>query len=166
MHKPDIHIRALEPDDAAQVGVIFAQPRAIWGTLQVPFASVESRRKWLEAGPDGDTRLAAVIDGTVIGIAGLHRETNPRRAHAAGVGMAVHDDFAGRGAGRLLLTALIDKAENWLNIQRIELTVWIDNASAIALYESMGFEREGVLRRHAFRDGALVDALTMARLRG
>lgn len=165
MKKNEIRIRALEPDDAAHLSAIFAQPRAIWGTLQTPFASQESRRKWMEAGQEGDTRLAALIDGAVIGIAGLHREANPRRAHAAAVGMAVHDDFAGRGAGRALLTALIDKTENWLNIRRIELSVWSDNQPAIALYESMGFVSEGLLRRYAFRDGVFVDALTMARLR-
>lgn len=165
MAKDDILIRALEPSDAVQITAVFAQPRAIWGTLHTPLATIESRRKWLESDPDGDTRLGAVIDGVVIGVAGLHRETMPRRAHAAHVGMAVHDDFARRGAGRALLTALIDKAENWLNIRRIELSVWADNRPAIALYESLGFEHEGRLRGHAFRDGSYVDALCMARLR-
>jgi len=49
-------------------------------------------------------------------------------------------------------------------LKRLELTVYTDNAPAIALYEAMGFEREGLLRRYAFRGGTLIDALTMARL--
>jgi len=164
MEKPKIIIRALEPDDMPRINEVISQPRAIWGTLQVPLQSLEVRRKWQQSASDADTQLVALIDGEVVGVAGMQLETNRRRAHAASVGMAVHDDHAGRGAGRALLVALIEKAENWLNIQRIELSVWTDNDRAIALYESLGFEREGVLRRYAFREGVFVDALTMARL--
>jgi putative acetyltransferase len=77
----------------------------------------------------------------------------------------VHDAYAGRGAGRALMQALIDQADRWLAYRRLELTVWTDNDRAIALYEAFGFEREGVLRAYAWRDGAYVDALAMARLR-
>lgn len=161
----DILIRALEPDDMPGVTEVFNQPRAIWGTLQLPHTSLDARRQRAAAVSPGDTRLVAVIEGQVIGTAGLHLEANARRAHAAAIGMAVHDAYAGRGAGRAMMAALVDKADRWLNIRRLELTVWTDNDRAIALYEHFGFEREGVLRSYAFRDGAFVDALTMARLR-
>ena len=39
-----------------------------------------------------------------------------------------------------------------------------DNDRAIALYERLGFEREGVMRGEVLRDGVLVDTLMMARL--
>ena len=45
MDPEDILIRAVEPEDAAALAEVFNQPRAIWGTLQVPFVSVEARRK-------------------------------------------------------------------------------------------------------------------------
>lgn len=161
----DILIRAVEPEDMADLTEAWNQPLAVWGTLQLPFASLEARRKRHEASPPGHTRLVAVIDGKAVGMAGLHPEANPRRAHAASIGMAVHDAYAGRGAGSALLAALIDQADRWLNIRRLELNVYTDNARAIALYERFGFEREGVLRAYAWRDGAYVDSLTMARLR-
>lgn len=160
-----ILIRALEPGDMAEVTEAFNQPRAVWGTLQTPFVSIDEREKRLAASPAGHTRLVALIDGKVIGLAGLHPEANRRRAHAASIGMAVHDAFAGRGAGRALMAALVDQADRWLGYRRLELTVFSDNDRAIALYEKFGFEREGVLRGYGFRDGAYVDAITMARLR-
>ena len=52
----------------------------------------------------------------------------------------------------------------WLNLTRLELTVFTDNARAIALYKRCGFEIEGTLRQYAFRDGAFVDAYGMARV--
>ena len=72
----------------------------------------------------------------------------------------------GRGAGTALMAAAVEQADRWLGLTRLELFVWTDNMRAIALYERFGFEREGVMRRYAFRDGEYVDALGMARLRG
>jgi putative acetyltransferase len=165
MSQDEFLIRALEPEDMADLAEIFNQPRAVWGTLQVPFTSLEARRRRREGLPASHTMLAAVIGGKVIGTAGLHPADQRRRAHVASIGMAVHDAYAGRGAGRALMQALIDQADRWLAYRRLELTVWTDNDRAIALYEAFGFEREGVLRAYAWRDGAYVDALAMARLR-
>ena len=50
------------------------------------------------------------------------------------------------------------------DVLRLELTVYVDNARAIALYRKFGFEVEGTHRAYALRDGAYVDALCMARL--
>jgi len=165
MSSADILIRAVEPDDLPALTEVWNQPRVIWGTLQLPYASLESRRKRFESLSAGHTMLAAIIDGKAVGAAGLHPSDHRRRAHAAEIGMAVHDEFAGRGAGRALLSALIEQADKWLNYTRLELSVWADNARAIALYERAGFEREGLFREYAWRDGKFVDAIAMARLR-
>jgi putative acetyltransferase len=165
MSTDEIQIRAVEPEDLPALTELCNQPRFIWGTLQLPHTSLEARRKRFQSQPPGALHLAALIEGKVIGWASLHPAEQRRRAHAASIGMGVHDAYAGRGAGRALLAALLEQADRWLNFSRIELTVWSDNARAIALYERAGFAREGVLRSYAFRDGAYVDALTMARLR-
>jgi putative acetyltransferase len=79
--------------------------------------------------------------------------------------MAVRDDWQGKGVGKALLGAAVDLADNWLNVERIELTVYTDNAAAIALYQRFGFDIEGTFRRYGFREGVYVDAHAMARLR-
>jgi L-phenylalanine/L-methionine N-acetyltransferase len=163
--RPDIVVRAMEPSDAPALTDVLNQPKAVWGTLQTPFVSVDARQKrFAENGPN-DAGLVAVIDGRVIGSIGLHRAPHHRRSHTASLGMAVHDAFAGRGAGSALMAAAVDLAERWWNIKRLELNVYADNARAIALYERFGFEREGLYRAYAWRDGAYVDSLAMARLR-
>ena len=66
----------------------------------------------------------------------------------------MRDDWQRRGVGSALLHAAIDLADNWIGYTRLELTVFTDNAAAVALYRKFGFEIEGTLRGYAFRDGA------------
>jgi putative acetyltransferase len=63
------------------------------------------------------------------------------------------------------MAAMIDLADNWLGIRRLELTVYADNTAAVHLYEKFGFRIEGTLSQFARRAGTLVDAYSMARLR-
>lgn len=65
-----------------------------------------------------------------------------------------------------MLAAIIELGERWLNLSRLTLGVYADNEAALALYRKHGFEVEGRQRRAAFRDGAYVDVIQMARLRG
>ena len=49
---------------------------------------------------------------------------------------------------------MLDLADNWLNLTRIEPSVYTDNAAAVVLYEKFGFEIEGTHRRYAFRNAS------------
>ncbi len=162
--RPDILIRAMEPGDVPDLTEAWNQPAAYAGTLQLPYVAVHQRQARFDATPAGLNRLVAVIEGKVVGCLGLERFEG-RRSHAGQFGMAVHDAFAGRGVGTALLDAAMDLADNWLQIKRLELSVYADNARAIALYERFGFEREGLMRAFAWRNGRHVDAIAMARLK-
>jgi putative acetyltransferase len=159
-----IYIRRAEPGDAAQIQRVYASTNAYSGTLQLPFPSVEMWEERLKNRKPEDTVLVAIYDGVLVGTAGLHLEANARRRHVAGIGMGVADSFSGRGIGTALLSELINMADNWLNLLRLELTVYSDNAAAIHLYSKFGFEVEGTHRAYALRNGQYVDAHCMGRL--
>ncbi len=161
----EITVRHTEPSDFEAVQRIFMQPRAIWGTMQLPYPSAESWRKKLENPPPGFYSLVACAGDEVVGQSGLHTAAQPRRRHVGAIGMAVRDDWQGKGVGSALMAAMIELADGWLNLTRLELTVFADNAPALALYKKSGFVLEGTHLRHSFRDGALIDAHAMARLR-
>jgi L-phenylalanine/L-methionine N-acetyltransferase len=59
----------------------------------------------------------------------------------------------------------MDLANNWLGLTRLDLRVFVDNGSAVALYQKFGFEIEGNHAQFALREGEYVDAYVMARLR-
>ena len=83
--------------------------------------------------------------------------------HSAYIVAGVRQSYAGRGIGTQLFAAL----DTWAvanAIQRLELTVRIDNAAAIRLYQRTGYEIEGTRRRSLLVDGELVDELSMAKL--
>lgn len=158
-------IRAVEPEDFEALRDIYAQPLACGWTLQMPFPAAALWRDRLTHIDPNRRLLVACLDGHPVGNIGLMLEANPRRRHAASLGMGVHDAYAGRGVGRALMEAALDLADNWLGVRRLELTVFADNARAVGLYRTCGFEVEGRMRRFAMRDGTLADALAMARLR-
>jgi GNAT superfamily N-acetyltransferase len=73
------------------------------------------------------------VEGEVVGNLGLHAfPTRWRRRHAAEIGMSVRDDWQGRGVGTALLEAAVDLADNWLNLTRLELTVYTDNEAGVS----------------------------------
>ena len=164
---PDrIITRHAEPSDAEALHRIFSGPRAIAGTLQLPLRLVEEVRRRYSGLPEGTHNLVACVDGEVVGELSLWTRSNTRVRHSAGFGMAVRDDWQGKGIGTALLRAALDLADDWLGLSRIELHVYTDNAAGISLYEKFGFEIEGTHRRFAFRNGRYVDAYSMARIRG
>lgn len=166
-HLP-VSVRAARLDDAEALAEVMNQPRAVWGTMQRPFTTLERRREWLQKAlcDPHVTSLVAELEGQLVGNLGLHANgSHPRRKHVASIGMSVHDAFAGRGVGTALMLAAIDVADNWLAIRRLELEVYVDNEPAVRLYRKFGFEVEGTLREYAFREGSYVDAFVMSRLR-
>lgn len=160
----EIVIRRAEPDDAAGFAATFGSRGAAAGTLQNPYPSVGKWRERLQGNGPLDIVFVALVNGEIVGNCGLHGNPNPRRQHAWTLGMSVRDEWQGKGVGTKMMATLIDLADNWLGALRLELTVFVDNPRAVALYEKSGFVIEGTHRAYALREGKLVDTYAMARL--
>jgi len=133
-------------------------------TLGLPFASHEDWPEELARRRNDNFSIVASVQDEVVGHLSISVYMNPRTSHSGHFGIAVRDDWQGRGVGTRLMEACLDLADNWMGLTRLDLRVYADNAPAIALYEKFGFEVEGTHRRFAFRDGEYVDAHVMARL--
>ena len=163
----EIEIRAVSPDDVDDLAEILSMPKCQAQTLQMPYQSIEKIRERYTNIPANLYILVAVVKDTqkVVGSISVMRPTRPRQLHTGMLGMAVHDDYQGQKIGSRLMEAIINLAENWLNLTRLELTVYVDNQPALRLYQKFGFVIEGTLRNYAFRDGTFIDAHLMARIK-
>ena len=91
------------------------------------------------------------------------RDPHPSSSHVADLGLMVAAAHRRRGIG----TALMLAAEEWAStagVSKLELHVFPHNSGAIALYEKLGYEREGLRRgQYASADGRMRDVILMAK---
>ena len=173
MTSRSVHIRRAALADAAAFARVMGHPDVVPGILQQPHTSEalwHARLTDTLAPGKPDLLLVAEMPDNrgqphVVGVAGLHPAgATLRRRHAMHLGIAVHPDAQRQGVGHALVGALCDWADRWGQVLRTELTVFVDNAHAIRLYERHGFVLEGRHRGHALRDGHYADVFCMARL--
>ena len=159
-----IVIRPVRVEDVADIVAVRLQPGVLAGTLNVPSERLLDQQRQIETLDPNDHELVAEIEGRVVGTARLV-VFHGRLSHCGEIAhVMVHDEFQGRGIGRQLMEALLDIADNYLGLVRVELLVYPDNAGAVRLYERLGFAHEGVKRKFSRRQGRLTDALMMARI--
>jgi L-phenylalanine/L-methionine N-acetyltransferase len=160
-----ITIRHAEKRDAAAIQAVYACPNAYTGTLQLPWPSTDKWESRLAATSNHISRYVAEIEGEIVGELGFEVYEQPRRRHVASFGMGVKDSYQGRGVGSALINAMLELTDKWMNIKRIELTVYTDNHAAIGLYKKFGFVIEGESKDFAFRNGEFVSVYHMARIK-
>ncbi|WP_064682567.1 GNAT family N-acetyltransferase [Rhizobium bangladeshense] len=112
---------------------------------------------------NGNPQFVAVSGEEVVGWCDISRHFFPSHAHRGKLGMGILRAYRGQGLGRRLIETTLRAAQD-ADFARVELDVYEDNARAIALYEKVGFAREGMVRRAARIDGRFIDAISMALL--
>jgi ribosomal protein S18 acetylase RimI-like enzyme len=114
-------------------------------------------------GLDPGDVLVAEVDGVVsayVAVGSPTRLTSNRHVIAI-FGLAVSPAHQRRGLGRRLLLAVIEAARA-RGARRLTLHVLASNRDARRLYETLGFETEGVLREEFLIEGRYVDDVLMA----
>ena len=155
-------VREASSEDAEAMARVMAAVAEEGLIATEPPVDIVARAKRFREAMEGERPAALWVledDGEVLGNAGA-QESVPG---VLSVGMAILPEARGRGGGRALLDAILEHAQS-RRAHKVELEVWPDNARAVALYASAGFEVEGLRRDHyRRRDGSLRSALLMAR---
>lgn len=159
----DVLIRAAEARDFPRLTAIFDHPDVVIHSSQHPFLG-EAKVTALLRDREDLVLLVAECEGEVQGYIGITLNTKPRAKHVASLGMAVHPDTHGKGIGSRLLQEAIALADDYLNIVRLELSVYEDNAPGLGLYKKFGFEHEGTARYALFKAGKYMGLHHMARI--
>jgi len=139
-HRPDeLVIRLATPDDIEQIEHLdsfsSSPPRDIHRDMQKYFGSVD---------PSTHERTLIFLLEIQGMIAAKAELMIPAQETINGVGyikrVIVHPNFRGRGLAKNLLRHILTFAHTEQKLQAVDLHVWEKNASAIKLYEVLGFE--------------------------
>ncbi len=161
-----ITIRPAAPGDAqplVELAREVGSEEGAWLLTTAEWRSIADERRYLRAvrrHPDAVVYVAEDA-GRVVARLSLARDIHPASRHVADLGLMVAASHRRRGIAR----AMLEQAVAWagsVGVRKLELHVFPWNEPAIALYESFGFEREGLRKGHYLREGVPVDAVLMA----
>ncbi len=111
--------------------------------------------------------LVAECDGVVLGFAyAAPYRARPAYRFTLEDSIYIRHDATGRGAGRLLLEALIEACTHAGFRQIIAVIGDGSNTASIGLHRACGFEHAGVLSAVGFKFGRWVDSVLMQRALG
>jgi ribosomal protein S18 acetylase RimI-like enzyme len=97
--------------------------------------------------------LGAFLEAELVGMAGFFREKHLKARHKGRIwGIYVTANCRGRGIGRALLTALLERIKTIPGLEQVNLSVTSPQLAAKALYRSLGFVTFGI-ERNAFKIG-------------
>ena len=160
-------IRPVKVEDAEAINEIRRMEGVRENILSIISERAANSENFIKGQTENDHLLVAEVEENgikkVVGVVGMHVNRNPRLRHSASIGIMVHTDYQGKGIGTALLKKVIDLADNWLMLVRLELGVFVENDRAVKLYQSLGFQIEGVKKYAAIRNGKYADEYIMAR---
>lgn len=163
----DFIIRPVRIEDAASINEIRRMDGVRENILGIISERVTRSEDFIKGLSENDHLLVAEVEEKgmkkVVGIIGMNVSRNPRLRHSASIGIMLHVDYQGKGIGTALFKKVIDLADNWLMLTRLELGVFVENDRAVKLYKSLGFQIEGTKKYAAIRNGKYADEYLMAR---
>ena len=111
----------------------------------------------------GHAHFVALRNKEIVGWCDVLPIVGQMQAHVGVLGIGIAAAHRGKGIGKALIQAAINKAAS-RGLSRIELTVHSENHVAQGLYRSLGFVHEGTQRQGWRLDGQCFDVHHMARL--
>ena len=120
----------------------------------------EEHARWFATTFEDPRKLYYIIEdeGAPIGLAGF-TELDGRAASWAFY--LASEETRGRGLGAQTEFAMLSRAFDLLRLQSLRCEVLALNGAVIALHESFGFRRTGLLKAHALKNGAPEDVVTL-----
>lgn len=162
----DLRIRRAVPADAGRLvelikevedsGLMLFEP----GERKTKPEQLEKRLEGMDA---HSVILTAEEGGALQGYLFAIGDALMRKRHTVYVAIGIREGQRGKGIGTQLFKAL----ELWArekNLRRIELTVIEHNKAAVALYQKMGFEIEGIKKDSLYINDGYVNEYYMAKI--
>jgi RimJ/RimL family protein N-acetyltransferase len=165
-----VHLTALNPDDLPTIArwQEHSDYQRLFDASPAYPRSIAQLTRWLEGEQQSrDVFLFAVhlLDGdNLIGYLDISGIIWSLQVGWLGIGIG-DPQHRGKGYGYDASRLALKFAFHEINLHRLQLTVFSYNTHAIALYEKLGFLREGAYREFLHRDGQRYDMLLYGLLR-
>lgn len=169
-----IRLRPIEKDDLPRFVKWFGDPELRTHLAMHLPMSLGQEERWYERNLQAGDAQAFAIDaqpadmavGPWIHIGSCGFQNLEWRHRSAELGIVIGArDYWNRGYGTDAVQTLCAFGLYTLNLNRIWLRVFADNARAMRCYQKAGFREEGRLRQDNFNGGAYRDTLIMGLLR-
>lgn len=165
----EFYIRPINSGDGKGLNELRRMPGVFENILGIPSERIQQNEDFVVNMDSNQHQFVAISkvkdnEEIIVGTAGLSVNGSHRMRHSGNIGIMIHKDYQNQGVGSALIAALIDVADNWLMLVRLELTVFEKNERAIHLYEKFGFEKEGLKRLAAIKEGKYENEYLMARI--
>lgn len=141
-----MEIRVLTAEDAGEwwrlrLEALESDPEAFSAAAEDHrLLSLDEVRNRLGIGHDDQFVVGAWVDGRLVGMAGFFRERGPRVRHKGRVwGVYVTMEQRGRGVGKQMMQAVIERASAIKEIEQVLLSVAATQEAAVHLYRTLGF---------------------------
>jgi RimJ/RimL family protein N-acetyltransferase len=145
----DIEVRLMARADEAAV-LDFAQALPTHDLLFLPrnISQPKVLSAWIgEIERGAITSILAVKDSRVVGCGTLVRDPHSWSPHVGEIRMVVASEVRGLGVGRALSQETFTLALS-AGLEKLTVQMTVDQQAAIALFESLGFRAEALLRDH------------------
>jgi L-amino acid N-acyltransferase YncA len=180
----DYRIRPATQADAAAICQIYNQGiEDRLATLETELRTSDERRQWLTA---RSPRHPVIVCELAMPATSSNRPPTPLPEHAApattvgwgslnvfnardayrfvaDISVYVERQWRGKGAGRVLLTRLIELGREH-GYHKLVLSAFPFNRGGMALYDKLGFRTVGIYKEQGQLDGSWVDTIIMERL--
>ena len=160
-----VTLRPIEAEDAEFLAETINHPD-VWPTLAaVDPLSTDDEREWIESiSDDDDIHLLICADGDPVGTIGLNRIHDVWGT--AELGYYVHPGAQGNGYATDATRRLVRYAFEDRRLEKVYANVYAGNDASRAVLESVGFQQEGVFRKHAHVRGERIDVYRYGVLAG
>ncbi len=163
-----IYLRAAEPEDKNIWAVTENHPDPREFLFYALPTSLEEQRVKLEkAQADPNTIMFTICEketGSAIGVTAFYRIDWIGRMATFYIAIAPKENWS-KGYGKEVTNLMIDYAFDTLNLNRVQLHVFVENERAVKAYKKRGFQIEGTLREAMYHKGKYCDFYVMGLLR-
>lgn len=163
----------LRPYQASDIDSVYEAAResiselSVWMSWCHPAYSIEETRTWIESQPDkwekgAEYNFAIFYDAEPLCLGGCGLDVIDRACGVANLGYWVRTSQTNRGIATAATLLLAQFAFNKLKLNRVELTVAVDNQASLRVADKAGATKEGILRNRVVKSGTPSDAVVFS----